>query len=75
MSVKQSAGLQLASGPLMQKTGAPGVYRQQFSVTRTRRIPSTLRVLVTMDMAEGTGFGFFTDSRSQAEPMLRNRIQ
>ncbi len=61
VSVKQAAGLQVASGPLeVQKTAVAGVYRQQLSVTRAATGPETLRVLVTMDMAEGNGFGYFS---------------
>ena len=40
VSVQQAAGLQVAAGPLtVQKTSASGVYRQQFSLTRLRRVP------------------------------------
>lgn len=61
VSVQQAAGLQLAAGPLtVQKTSASGVYRQQFSLTRLAGSPEPLRVLVTMQMGEDTGFGYFT---------------
>jgi hypothetical protein len=61
VSVKEVAGVQLASGPPnLQKTNGPDVYRQQFSVTRSIDSPSQLRVLVTMDYAEGSAFGFFS---------------
>jgi hypothetical protein len=36
------------------------VYRQQFAVTRAAASATQIRVLVTMEAAEGTGFGFFT---------------
>ena len=63
VSVKQVDGVQLAAGPAnLQKAGANGtdVYRQQYSVTRGASSPPQLRVLVTMDMASGSGFGFFS---------------
>jgi hypothetical protein len=61
VSVKEVAGVQLASGPLnLQKTNGPDVYRQQISVTRSIDSPRQLRVLVTMDYASGSGFGFFS---------------
>jgi hypothetical protein len=61
VSVKEAAGVQLASGPPnLQKTSGPDVYRQQFSVTRSKDSPPQLRVLVTMDYAAGSAFGFFS---------------
>jgi hypothetical protein len=61
VTVKPMAGLQFATGPLeLQKTTVSSVYRQQLSVTRSAAGPDHLRVLVTMDMAEGNGFGYFT---------------
>jgi hypothetical protein len=61
VSIKQAHGLQVAAGELeVQKTSAAGVYRQQFSVTRLEDSPAQLRVLVTMDVPEGAGFGFFS---------------
>jgi hypothetical protein len=61
VSVKQVAGLQIASGPLeIQKADAAGVYRQQLSLTLLAAAPENVRVLVTMDMPEGAGFGWFT---------------
>jgi hypothetical protein len=61
VSVQQAQGLQLAAGPLtVQKAAASGVYRQQFSLTRLSVTPAPLRVLVTMQMGEDTGFGYFT---------------
>ena len=51
----------MASAPLLvQKASAATPYRQQLSVTRSASGPESLRVLVTMDLAEGTAFGYFT---------------
>jgi hypothetical protein len=61
VTVKQVAGLQVASGPLqVQKVAASGVYRQAMSITRASSGPQSLRVLVTMDTPDGSGFGFYT---------------
>lgn len=61
VSVQQAAGLQIAAGPLtVQKASASGVYRQQFSLTRQAITSEPLRVLVTMQMGEDSGFGYFT---------------
>jgi hypothetical protein len=61
VSVQNTEGLQLAASPLtVQKTTASGVYRQQFSLTRLAATPEPLRVLVTVQMGEDTGFGYFT---------------
>lgn len=61
VSVKEVAGVRLASGPLnLQKSNGTDVYRQQVSVTRSIDSPTQLRVLVTMDYASGSGFGFFS---------------
>ena len=61
VTVKQVAGLDVAAGALsVQKVNATGVYRQQFAVTRRASAPANMRVLVTMDMPEGAGFGFFS---------------
>ena len=61
VSVKQADGLRVAAGPLeVQKATAAGVYRQQLSVTRLPTGPYKLRVLITMDMPEGTAFGYFS---------------
>jgi hypothetical protein len=69
VSVKQVDGLQVASGPLeVQKAGAAGIYRQQLSVTRSAAGPDNLRVLVTMDMPEGTAFGYFSVPLSTGNP-------
>jgi hypothetical protein len=61
LHVNPARGLEISRGTLsMQKVDAAGVYRQQVSVTRRTAAPATLRVQVTMDMPEGTAFGFFT---------------
>jgi hypothetical protein len=61
VSVKAVEGIQLSSGALnVQKASANGAYRQQFSVTRQGTAPAELRVLVTMDLPQGSGFGFFS---------------
>ena len=61
VSVKEVAGVRLAAGPLhLEKTDGSNVYRRQFSVTRGTDSPPQLRVLVTMDYASGSGFGFFS---------------
>lgn len=62
VSVKMVEGIQVsAAGALnAQKATANGAYRQQFSVTRQASAPGELRVLVTMDLPEGSGFGFFS---------------
>jgi hypothetical protein len=61
VSVRPVEGVQLAATPLsVQKASADGVYRQQLSITRLASAPAGLRVLVTMDMPAGSGFGFFT---------------
>lgn len=61
VSVKEVAGVRLAAGPLnLQKANGSDVYRRQFSVTRGNDSPPQLRVLVTMDFAAGSGFGFFS---------------
>jgi hypothetical protein len=69
VTVKQVQGLQVTSGPLeAQKATAPAVYRQQLSLTRSVGGPDKLRVLVTMDMPEGTGFGYYSVPLSAGNP-------
>jgi hypothetical protein len=59
--VNKAPGLEISNGTLSaQKVDAAGVYRQQLSVIRRAAAPANLRVQVTMDMPEGTAFGFFT---------------
>lgn len=58
---KNVPGLQVAEGPLdVQKASAKTAYRQRLSVTRSGAGPDHLRVLVTMQMAEGLAFGYYT---------------
>ena len=61
VTIKNVDGVRVAAGPMeIQKAAATSAYRQQLSVTRTALGPDTLRVLVTMEMAEGNGFGYFS---------------
>jgi hypothetical protein len=62
ISMKPARGVQIAAGGALnvQKASANGAYRQQFSVTRQAEAPAELRVLVTMDLPEGSTFGFFS---------------
>lgn len=61
VSIKAVEGLRVdASSLAIQKVTPAGVYRQQMSITASARPPAAIRVLVTMEMAEGSGFGFFT---------------
>lgn len=61
VSLKTADGIRVASGGhlMVQKANAKGAYRQQFSLTRQASVPE-LRVLVTMDLPEGSAFGFFS---------------
>jgi len=61
VSLSEKAGLTIAAGPArVQKLGNRDVIRRQYAVTRAAESAREIRVLVTMDAAEGTGFGFFT---------------
>jgi hypothetical protein len=61
ISVKETDGVRIAAAALdVQKATASSVYRQQLSVTRSPAAPAELRVLVTMDMPDGSAFGFFS---------------
>lgn len=61
VSIKENAGLTISAGAAnLQKVDSRDVYRQQFAVTRASASATQIRVLVTMEAAEGTGFGFFT---------------
>jgi len=61
ISVQQAKGLQIAPGPMrLQKSSATDVYRQQVSVTKLAAAPTEMWVLVTMETAEGSGFGYFS---------------
>jgi hypothetical protein len=71
VTVKQVEGVQLAAGALsLKKANGAEVYRQQISVTRGTHSPVELRVLVTMDTAQGSAFGYFSvplDSGTNAQ--------
>ena len=55
------AALLLVAAPLTaQKANASQAYRQQLTVTRHADAPAELRVLVTMDVAEGSAFSYFS---------------
>lgn len=61
VSLPEKAGLTVAAGPAsVQKLGNRDVLRRQYAVTRSAESAREIRVLVTMDAAEGSGFGFFT---------------
>lgn len=61
VSIKENPELTISAGAAsVQKLNSRDVYRQQFAVTRAAASARQIRVLVTMDVAEGTGFGFFT---------------
>jgi hypothetical protein len=62
VSIASVEGVRLDALPAtaIQKVSASGIYRQQIAVTAAPGAPTTIRVLVTMDMAAGSGFGFFT---------------
>ena len=61
VSIKAVDGLQVVSASKLSvlKATANDAYRQQLSITRQAAV-SELRVLVTMDMPEGLGHGFFS---------------
>lgn len=68
-SIKDSPGLIIAAGAAnLQKINSRDVYRQQFAVTRAAGSAPQIRVLVTMEAAEGTGFGFFTVPLESGSP-------
>lgn len=61
VSLTEKPGLIVSAGPAsVQKLGNRDVVRRQYAVTRSAETAREIRVLVTMDAAEGTGFGFFT---------------
>jgi hypothetical protein len=61
VSIKPVEGLRVVSSSKLavQKASANDAYRQQLSITRHASVPE-LRVLVTMDMPEGLGHGYFS---------------
>jgi hypothetical protein len=62
VSVAPVEGLRLDGSPpsTIGKVSAAGTYRQQIAVTAISGAPKAIRVLVTMDIEQGSGFGFFT---------------
>ena len=61
VSIRKIAGLDVANGGLvLEKVDASGVYRQEMTLIRRASAPDNIRVLVTMDVPEGAGFGFFS---------------
>ncbi len=61
ISVQKADGVQIAPGSVrLQKSSATDVYRQQVSVTKLAAAPAEMWVLVTMETAEGSGFGYFS---------------
>lgn len=61
VSIKQEEGIHAkASAMSVQKAGAATPYRQQLVVTRQSASAEQLRVLVTMDLPEGSAFGYFS---------------
>ncbi len=63
VSIKNEPGVRVEVAPgaaNIQKASAAAVYRKQMAVTRTDVRATRVRVLVTMDFASGSGFGFFT---------------
>lgn len=61
VSIKEDAGIRTDKALTLnaQKAGAATAYREQLSVTRLAGGPPELRVLVTMDLPEGSAFGYF----------------
>lgn len=61
ISIKDAPGIEASAAAVTaQKAAASQAYRQQLSVTRHAGAPAELRVLVTMDLAEGSAFGYFS---------------
>lgn len=61
VSIKQEAGIESSAGAInVSKASATSAYRQQLSITLREEAPRELRVLVTMDMPEGSGFGYYS---------------
>ena len=59
--IKETPGIEAFAAPLTaQKASASQAYRQQLTVTRHANAPAELRVLVTMDVAEGSAFSYFS---------------
>lgn len=61
VTIKQVQGIQAKAAAIVaQKADLGGAYRQQLAVTRQAGGPEELRVLVTMEMPEGSAFGYFS---------------
>lgn len=61
VSIKETPGIEAAAPPITaQKASAQQAYRQQLSVTRHAGAPSELRVLVMMELPEGSAFGYYS---------------
>jgi hypothetical protein len=61
VSIKEVPGLSFAAGAAnIQKVDSRDVIRRQYAVTRSAASATQIRVLVTMQVGEDTGFGFFT---------------
>src|SRR5690606_14139329 len=59
--IKETPGIEAFAAPrTAQKANASQAYRQQLTVTRHADAPAELRVLVTMDVAEGSAFSYFS---------------
>jgi hypothetical protein len=73
VSIKQEPGIDARLGALsVQKASADAAYRQQLSVTRSAGGPAVLRVLVTMDLPEGSAFGFYSVPFAPAVSALKS---
>lgn len=61
VTVTEVAGIRAMAAPLhAQKADAATAYRQSLTVTRESGGPAELRVLVTMEVAEGSAHSFFS---------------
>jgi hypothetical protein len=61
LSIQRAEGLEFSEASLsVQKAAPAGVYRKQLAVTRRASGPAEIVVLVTMDVAGGSAFGFFS---------------
>lgn len=61
VSVRKEPGIQTTAAEVRsQKAVATTAYRQQLSVTRLSNGPSELRVLVTMDLPQGSAFSYYS---------------
>lgn len=61
VSIKQEPGVEASAAAIdVRKANATSAYRQQLSITRREGGPRELRVLVTMDLPEGSAFGYYS---------------